>query len=78
MITQNTGNEFDKLAPLEKWLENRMVAEYAVNKEKKEKERDEFRKDSVFMQTGLNRENPETQEPEAVSHPQPVKDKPEN
>lgn len=78
MITQHTDNEFNKLAPLEKWLENRMVAEYAADKEKKEQESDEFRKDSVFMQTRPNRENPETQEPEAVSYTQPVKDKPEN
>lgn len=49
-----------------------------LTRKKKEKERDEFRKDSVFMQTGLNRENPETQEPEVVSYTQPVKDEPEN
>lgn len=40
MITQHTDNEFDKLAPLEKWLENRMVAEYAVDKEKKKKKKE--------------------------------------
>ena len=47
MITLNTDNESDKLAPLEKWSENRMGAEYAVHKKKKK--RKEFRKDLVIV-----------------------------
>ena len=38
MITPNTDNESDKPAPLEKGSEDRMGAEYAVDKKKKEKE----------------------------------------
>lgn len=38
VITPNTDNESDKPAPLEKGSEDRMGAEYAVDKKKKEKE----------------------------------------
>lgn len=42
------------------------------------KERDELRKESIFIQMGMNKDNPETQDLEGISHPLSAKHKPEN
>lgn len=53
----DTDNESSELVPLEKELEHRMVEEYMSYKVREtKKERDELRKESIFIQMGMNRQ----------------------